>query len=151
MRDGSALSLLILDIDHFKAFNDLNGHQVGDDCLRTVARALADTVQRAGDVVARYGGEEFALILPGTNGKDAVTMAHRLCAAVDALLLPHPACPLGHVTVSVGAATAMAAAGGSLKMPEGLLQSADHALYKAKAKGRNCVETALILTPNGGL
>ena len=151
MRDGSALSLLILDIDHFKAFNDLNGHQVGDDCLRTVAQALAASVQRAGDLVARYGGEEFAVILPGTDGKDAATMAHRLCAAVGALGLPHPATPLGHVTVSIGAATAMAAAGGSLKMPEGLLQSADHALYKAKSKGRNCVETTLILTPNGGL
>ena len=108
-------------------------------------------MQRAGDLVARYGGEEFAVILPGTDGKDAATMAHRLCAAVGALGLPHPATPLGHVTVSIGAATAMAAAGGSLKMPEGLLQSADHALYKAKSKGRNCVETTLILTPNGGL
>ena len=151
MRDGSALSLLILDIDHFKAFNDLNGHQVGDDCLRTVAQALAASVQRAGDLVARYGGEEFAVILPGTEGKDAGVLAQRLCGAIDALRLPHPATPVGHVTISIGAATAMATAGGTLKMPEGLLQAADHALYKAKARGRNCVETSLILTSSRGL
>jgi len=151
MRDGSALSLLILDIDHFKAFNDLNGHQVGDDCLRTVARAMAASAQRAGDLVARYGGEEFAVILPATEAKDALGVAKRVCDSVDSLRLPHPASPRGHVTISIGAATAKATAGGTLKMPEGLLQAADHALYKAKSNGRNRVETSLILTSNSGL
>lgn len=151
MRDGSALSLLVLDVDLFKAFNDANGHQVGDDCLRTVAGAIAATVQRAGDLVARYGGEEFAVILPGTERHEALAVAQQICAAVVGLRLPHSASAVGYLTISIGAGTAMAASGGTRKMPEGLLQAADHALYKAKANGRNCVEAGLILTTNDNL
>lgn len=151
MRDRSSLSLLILDVDHFKAFNDVNGHQVGDDCLRTVAGAVVAVAQRAGDLVARYGGEEFAVILPGTERQEALGVAQRICDAVAGLRLPHAASPAGHLTISIGAATAMAATGGTRTMPAGLLQAADHALYKAKANGRNCVEAGLILTSDDGL
>ena len=152
MRDGSSLSLLILDVDHFKAFNDANGHQVGDDCLRTVAQTIATSVQRAGDLVARYGGEEFAVILAGTERHEAVAVAQRICTAVRGLRLPHPSSPDGpNLTISVGAATAMATAGGTLKMPEGLLQAADLALYKAKSNGRNRVESSLVLSSRNGL
>ena len=152
MRDGSSLSLLILDVDHFKAFNDANGHQVGDDSLRTVARTIAHSVQRAGDFVARYGGEEFAVILPGTERHEALAVAQRICGAVHALRLPHAASPSGpYLTISIGAATAMATAGGTMEMPQGLLQAADLALYKAKSNGRNCVESSLVLTSRNGL
>ena len=152
MRDGSPLSLLLLDVDHFKAFNDANGHQVGDDCLRTIAQTIAASVQRAGDLVARYGGEEFAVILPRTERHDALALAEGICSAVRALRLPHPNSPDGpFLTISIGAATAMPTAGGTQKMPEGLLQAADLALYKAKSNGRNSVEASLVLTSRTGL
>lgn len=146
--DRSELSLLLIDADHFKAFNDANGHQVGDDCLRTLAATMGGMFKRAGDLSARYGGEEFAVILPQTCQAEAVAMGERLCRAVEALRLPHPASPVsGHVTVSVGAATAMATVGGTVDMPQGLLAAADQALYQAKAGGRNRVEATLLLKP----
>ncbi len=152
LRDSASLSLLILDVDHFKTFNDANGHQVGDDCLRTVAQAIAGCVQRAGDLVARYGGEEFAVILPAAGRPDALAVARRICAAIQALEIPHPKSSVGpDLTISIGAATAIATAGGTMKMPEGLLQAADLALYKAKSGGRNRVESSLVLTSKGGL
>ena len=147
-RDGSALSLLILDTDHFKAFNDANGHQAGDDCLRTIAGAVGEAVRRAGELAARYGGEEFAVVLPATDAARATALAEQIRRAIAALRIPHPQSPDGGVvTVSVGVATAVAAQGASLKMPDGLLQAADRALYKAKAAGRNRVEQGLLLTP----
>jgi len=127
MRDGSGISLLLLDIDHFKAFNDRYGHPVGDDCLRSVASAVNGVV-RSCDVAARYGGEEIALILPGTSGEDAVEVAERIRYAIE---------KSGVVTASIGVATAAAQ-----ESPEDLLHAADAAMYKAKAAGRNRVATA---------
>ena len=146
--DGSELSLLLVDADFFKAFNDANGHQVGDDCLRTLAATMAGMFKRAGDLTARYGGEEFAVILPKTSQAEAVAMGERLCRAIEALHLPHPASAASSfVTVSVGVATAMATIGGTIDMPQGLLSAADQALYQAKAGGRNRVAATLLLKP----
>ena len=145
---GSRMSLLLLDIDQFKRFNDHFGHQVGDDCLRTVAAAVRGAVTAADANVARFGGEEFAVVLPHAEAHAAAALAEAVRAAVQAMGLPHPGnadCG-GHVTVSIGAATAMAQAGGTMTMPAGLLQAADMALYKAKHNGRNRVETSLLLT-----
>ncbi|MEO7365957.1 MAG: sensor domain-containing diguanylate cyclase [Sphingomicrobium sp.] len=149
MRERTELSLLLIDVDHFKGFNDANGHQVGDDCLRTLAGTMRDTFQRAGDLTARYGGEEFAVIMPQTSQHRAVLMAQEYRRAVAALCLPNPSGLASKVvTVSIGAATAIATCGGTTDMPAGLLAAADAALYKAKAGGRDRVEAALRLTPS---
>jgi diguanylate cyclase (GGDEF)-like protein len=148
LRRGSAISLLLLDLDYFKQFNDSYGHQVGDDCLRTVAATLRATV-RESDVAARYGGEELAVILPDTHSAAAVELAERFRAAVEALGLTHSANSEGggFATVSVGVATALSRDGGTIAMPEGLLLSADLALYKAKHEGRNRTATTLLVAP----
>jgi diguanylate cyclase (GGDEF)-like protein/PAS domain S-box-containing protein len=148
LREGSQISLLLLDIDHFKRFNDLYGHQVGDDCLRAVAAAVCSAV-RATDLVARYGGGEIAVILPSTFTAGALEVAEKVRSAIAALQLG-----LGDnsetgssVTVSIGVATALARQGGTIKMPESLLLAADNAMYKAKHEGRNRVATALLIAP----
>jgi diguanylate cyclase (GGDEF)-like protein/PAS domain S-box-containing protein len=148
LRRGSAISLLLLDLDHFKQFNDSYGHQVGDDCLRTVAATLRATV-RESDVAARYGGEELVVILPDTDSAAAAELAERFRAAVEALGLTHRANPEGggFVTVSIGVATALSRDGGTIAMPEGLLLSADLALYKAKHEGRNRAAMTLVVAP----
>lgn len=145
-REGSQISLLLLDLDHFKEFNDQYGHQVGDDCLRAVATALFGAV-RATDTVARYGGEEIAIILPSTDAAGAAEAAERVRASVESLRLTHLGNPEGSgwMTASIGAATALARYGGTMSMPAGLLQAADNALYKAKHGGRNRVATALLV------
>jgi len=151
LRNQKQLSLLLVDVDHFKDFNDLNGHQVGDDCLRTIAATLQEVCQRPSDLVARYGGEEFAVVLADTDQEGAEHIARRALVAVHALQLSNPGGGRRRwITVSIGAATAMPTAGGTMKMPEGLLQAADVALYKAKAAGRNRVKTALLLSPAPG-
>ena len=148
LRTQGCMSLLIIDVDHFKKFNDHFGHHVGDDCLRGVARSLSRAAPRAIDLVARYGGEEFAVILPDTDQAGAMHVADRILVEVEALAIPVPSGETGeHLTVSVGVATTMAVAGGTTRMPEGLLQAADRALYSAKAAGRNRAETALLLSP----
>jgi diguanylate cyclase (GGDEF)-like protein/PAS domain S-box-containing protein len=148
LRHGTQISLLLLDIDHFKLFNDEYGHQVGDDCLRAVAQAAASGL-RASDIVARYGGEELALILPQADVAGARETAEKVRATIEGLGISHSGNPAGGgvVTVSVGAATALARVGGTMRMPEGLLQAADHALYKAKLGGRNRVEGGMLLAP----
>jgi diguanylate cyclase (GGDEF)-like protein len=148
LRHGTQISLLLLDIDHFKEFNDGYGHQVGDDCLRAVAQAAAGAV-RATDMVARYGGEEIAMILPEVDVAGAWETAEKVRSAIEGLGIPHSGNPEGGgwVTVSVGAATALARVGGTMRMPEGLLQAADHALYRAKHGGRNRVEGGMLLAP----
>jgi len=157
LREGSQISLLLLDIDHFKDVNDQDGHQVGDDCLRAVAAAVKGAV-RITDSPARYGGDELAVILPGTDSTGAVEVGEKIRAAVEALQLieaedagdaqPGGSRGIGcQVTVSVGAATALARVGGTIRMPESLLQAADHALYTAKREGRNRVRTALLMAP----
>jgi diguanylate cyclase (GGDEF)-like protein/PAS domain S-box-containing protein len=146
LRDGTQISLLLLDIDHFKQFNDRYGHQVGDDCLRAIAVAVKEAV-RATDVVARYGGEEIAVILAGTDSAGAVEVADKVRCAIEHLRLTHEGNPDGEslVTASVGVATALARSGGTMRMPESLLQAADSALYKAKNDGRNRIATALLM------
>jgi diguanylate cyclase (GGDEF)-like protein/PAS domain S-box-containing protein len=148
LRHGTQISLLLLDIDHFKEFNDRYGHQVGDDCLRAVAQAAAGAV-RATDMVARYGGEELALILPQVDVAGAGETAEKVRSVVEGLRVPHSGNPEGGgwVTASLGAATALARVGGTMRMPEGLLQAADHALYRAKHGGRNRVEGGMLLAP----
>lgn len=146
LREGSQISLLLLDLDHFKEFNDQYGHQVGDDCLRAVAGAVRGAV-RTTDIAARYGGEEIAVILPSTNTAGAVEVAEKVRSAVEALQITHEGNSEGGgwVTASVGVATALSRQGGTMRMPESLLLAADNALYKAKREGRNRVATALLV------
>jgi diguanylate cyclase (GGDEF)-like protein/PAS domain S-box-containing protein len=150
LREGSQLSLLLIDIDSFKALNDKYGHQVGDDYLRTISAAVSGVV-RAPDIVARYGGEEIAVVLPGADTQGAVEIAERVRTAIEALRLTHEGNPLGGgcVTASIGAATALARQGGTIRMPESLLLAADNAMYKAKQGGRNRVATAVLVAPKG--
>ncbi len=150
LREGTKISLLLLDLDHFKEFNDHYGHTVGDDCLRAVSAAIKNVVRRPGDVVARYGGEEIGVILYDTDLDGAANVAGEILQAIVSLHLPHDANPNGvrWVTASIGVATALAMVGGTIRMPESLLVAADGALYKAKHGGRNRVATALLLAPN---
>jgi diguanylate cyclase (GGDEF)-like protein/PAS domain S-box-containing protein len=141
LRDGSDISLLLLDIDHFKRFNDTYGHQAGDDCLCAIAAAVKESV-RSTDIAARYGGEEIAVILRPMNAADALVVAEKLRARIEALRLPLEE---GWVTASIGVATALARHGGSVRMPESLLLAADKALYQAKREGRNRVVSALVV------
>ncbi|HXF83114.1 MAG TPA: diguanylate cyclase [bacterium] len=134
------LSLIMVDIDHFKEYNDTYGHQQGDECLRRVAEALEHCVNRAGDFVARYGGEEFAVILSHTTLPAAITVAQKLRASVEALRIPHRASTTAaHVTISVGVATSVPERESG---PSDLLAAADRALYAAKSAGRNRVVAA---------
>jgi diguanylate cyclase (GGDEF)-like protein/PAS domain S-box-containing protein len=137
-RQSTALSLILIDVDRFKLYNDTFGHPAGDECLRAVAGALDAVVGRPGDLVARYGGEEFVLLLPATDASSAMVVAEKARAAIEALAIPHGANqPSGIVTISVGVATGIStpAAGG---IDQGwLVQAADAALYRAKSEGRN--------------
>jgi len=140
-RSGTPLSLILLDIDCFKAYNDRHGHQAGDACLRAVAQAVADAHRRAGELVARYGGEELAVVLPGASHDSALELAENLRVRVLELALPHPGSSVAPVvTVSVGVACAPPATGGA---PADLVAAADRALYLAKQHGRNRVESDL--------
>ena len=132
LRQKQPLSLLMVDVDNFKAYNDSNGHLGGDECLKRVARAVASEM-RANDLVARYGGEEFAVILPNQSLKGAAIVAERIRARVEHLQLPCRFAP-GHVTVSIGAATALVAPDNDASQ---LVAIADAALYRAKHLGRN--------------
>jgi diguanylate cyclase (GGDEF)-like protein len=151
VRQGTKMSLLLLDIDFFKGFNDKYGHQVGDDCLRAVAAAVAGALSRPSDLAARYGGEELAVILHDTDGPGAIEVAERIREAIQALRIPHEENHPGNqcISVSIGAATAISLVGGTMNMPAGLLAAADTALYKAKHSGRNRVATGLLLTSSG--
>jgi len=136
-RNGGALSLLLTDIDSFKAYNDHFGHQEGDACLTRVAQALAAMCKRPADVAARYGGEEFAAILPDTTAEQARAHADAIREHVAALQLPHaPAAPRPYVTLSIGVASFEP---GRLDEPAHLIEAADKALYAAKRGGRNRV------------
>ncbi len=138
-RFGSAFSLLLLDIDHFKRFNDHYGHLAGDDCLRKVAEKLTATVGRLPDLVARYGGEEFVVILPGTDASGAATVAWRIVDCVNSLAIPHATSETAAcLKVSLGLATATS----GLESHHDLMLLADRALYQAKAQGRNRVAAA---------
>jgi diguanylate cyclase (GGDEF)-like protein/PAS domain S-box-containing protein len=147
LRGRGHMSLLLLDIDHFKGVNDRYGHQVGDDCLRSIAQTTQSLVSRPADLVARYGGEEIAVILPDTDQEGALSVAEKLRQAIEALAIPNQDNHEGNgiVTISIGVATAFSRIGGGIAMPEGLLMAADHALYKAKNGGRDRVESSMLL------
>lgn len=139
-RSQAPLSLLMLDVDHFKLYNDAYGHVAGDECLRQVAATLAGVVSRAPDLAARYGGEEFAAILPETDHEGAVALAERLRARVAASELAHIASLVAqYVTVSVGIVTVRCT---PLQTPSELIALADAQLYRAKHEGRNRVAAA---------
>ncbi|MBF7729782.1 sensor domain-containing diguanylate cyclase [Pseudomonas sp. N040] len=138
-RAGAPLALAMLDVDHFKKFNDLYGHPQGDECLKQVARLLANNVSRPAELIARYGGEEFAVIVPGANNHEALQLALKICAALRACRIPHAGSEVGYITASIGVAVSTPQPGES---PDTLIQAADTALYGAKAGGRNRVVVA---------
>lgn len=138
-RAGSMLSLIMLDVDNFKHYNDYYGHLAGDDCLRALAGALAGTERRAGELPARYGGEEFVVLLPDTSSPDAMAAARRIQHAVWALKLAHAETATGIVTFSLGVASVVPS---REQLAGDLVQQADDALYRAKEAGRNCVQAA---------
>tara|TARA_R110001592_G_scaffold233093_1_gene490606 strand:- start:11832 stop:12989 length:1158 start_codon:yes stop_codon:yes gene_type:complete len=139
-RSNTPLTLLMIDVDFFKAFNDSLGHLAGDECLRLIASALMNFTRRAGEVIARYGGEEFAILLPNTTGKDGVKIAENICQGIVKLNIQHPASGIAkNVTVSIGV---YGAEPGQLDDSQELIKFADNALYQAKAAGRNCVRLA---------
>jgi diguanylate cyclase (GGDEF)-like protein len=144
MRKGDEVAVLMCDIDFFKRYNDSYGHQSGDECLRLVAQALSQTMDRGGDLLARYGGEEFVAVLPGTTLKGASLVAEEMRQAVSRLQIEHPGTPFSQITASFGVASAVA-------MPEtdpnDIVGAADRALYKAKHAGRNCVCVIASLDP----
>ncbi|WP_188399986.1 diguanylate cyclase [Sporomusa sp. GT1] len=139
-RTGSELSVLFLDLDFFKYYNDTYGHQEGDDCLKQVAAAAGRVLKRPGDLLARYGGEEFVVILPETSIAGAAEVAEAIRQAIERCNIPHSASPVAaHVTVSVGVA------GGRVTpedKPSDFIARADKALYEAKHSGRNRVKVA---------
>lgn len=139
LRQGVPLSLIMMDIDFFKKYNDAYGHTAGDECLRRVALALKSSVRRAADLMARYGGEEFAAILPDTHSEGAAFVAERIRSSVESEGIPHEYSEVAdHVTLSVGAAT---------KIPQmdstasEIIEAADRMLYEAKDGGRNSVRS----------
>jgi diguanylate cyclase (GGDEF)-like protein/PAS domain S-box-containing protein len=136
MRDRQPLSILMIDVDKFKIYNDTYGHLRGDSCLKQIAEACMDVVSRPGDLVARFGGEEFAVILPNTHNEGAVQVAREVCEAVSSRGLPHSGQSYGIVTISVGCATMIPHFG---IHSQDLIQMADLALYQAKHGGRNQV------------
>ncbi len=132
---NGSIALVMIDIDHFKSYNDEYGHLAGDDCLRRVAEVLRTAAKRPFDLVARYGGEEFAVLLPDTGGAGAEVVAEQMRAAVEASDIPHGRSRLGRVTISCGAAAARV----SGLEPASLIATADRRLYEAKHAGRNRV------------
>jgi diguanylate cyclase (GGDEF)-like protein len=135
-RERTELSLILMDVDYFKRYNDHYGHQAGDDCLRQVASAFAAACRRPADLAARYGGEEFAVILPDTPPAGCLLVADAMRAGVAKLAVPHADSDVARcVTVSQGIATVLP---GTACSPEQLIACADQALYAAKQKGRDC-------------
>lgn len=139
IREKHPLSLLLLDVDLFKSYNDTYGHLRGDGCLKQIAESAMDVVTRSGDLLARFGGEEFVVVLPNTGSKGAAEVAQQICEAVRRRNLPHSSNPTGLLTLSVGCATMLPRQG---RISATLIQRADDALYCAKRNGRNRVCTA---------
>jgi len=137
-REGRPLTLLMIDIDHFKSYNDRFGHQAGDECLRRVAWSLSSHARRPFDIAARYGGEEFAMVLYDASRQHADDMARQIQAGIEALAIAHSAAPAPdkRLTVSIGIACVQPLGDRS---HYGFIQLADEALYAAKERGRNCI------------
>ena len=134
-RSGAPFSVVIVDVDHFKNFNDTYGHARGDECLRMVAETLRSVARRPGDVAARYGGEEFALILPETDAVAARAVLRHLLDGIRALAVPHAASSCAElVTISAGAVTLVPS---ESTQPASAVEAADRLLYETKANGRN--------------
>lgn len=134
-RTGQPLGVIMIDVDHFKQYNDNYGHGAGDDCLKQVTKAAEGALQRPADIVARYGGEEFVALLPDTGIDGALSVAEAIRAAVAKLAIPHKGSKAtSHVTVSLGAACMVPNLD---KDPAVLLEAADAQLYGAKSEGRN--------------
>jgi diguanylate cyclase (GGDEF)-like protein/PAS domain S-box-containing protein len=144
MREQTPLSLLLLDIDHFKLYNDHYGHLVGDECLRRIAREIQGTLRRSRDFLARYGGEEFVVLLPNTTAKNALVIAEIVRKSVEDCAIAHPESAHGLVTASLGCATIVPNAESN---ESHLLSAADAALYRAKSNGRNRLEAAESVMP----
>lgn len=139
-RNGTPLSLLLVDVDHFKPYNDRYGHPAGDEALRCVARVLSDCVRRAGELVARYGGEEFVMLLPGADTDQALVTAQQCLEQLQREAIAHAASPTAPLlTCSIGVACVQPNAN---QTPEWLVKAADTAMYRAKAKGRARLEIA---------
>lgn len=138
---GGMVSLLLLDVDYFKPFNDTYGHPAGDRILKTIASTLKACCRKHTDMVARYGGEEFAVIMQDATPGLAEQAANRMRNAVRNLNIAHKASPLGRVTISIGVATLE----GYLALTEAeLLEKCDAALYAAKCAGRDSIETTIL-------
>jgi diguanylate cyclase (GGDEF)-like protein len=135
-RDGGSMSLLMIDVDRFKSFNDTYGHQGGDRVLRAIAGVISESIRRPDDLAARYGGEEFAVVLPNTDSRGAGHVATAIRDGVRALQITHGGSEHNIVTVSIGLATVMP---GSGMKPLLLVREADAALYRAKDSGRNTI------------
>jgi len=134
-RSHKEISLILIDIDHFKPYNDNYGHQGGDEVLRKVAQTLESETHRPGDLVARYGGEEFAVVLPDTAPEGAAQVAEKMRRSIEALNIPHAhSTATDHVTISMGVASVVPPEGA---VREALIESADQGLYEAKESGRN--------------
>ena len=127
----------MIDVDHFKPFNDRYGHVAGDECLQAVGNTLASTARTRTDIAARYGGEEFAILLPRAGLEIAIEVAERVRKAVEALNIAHCDAATGQITVSIGIASFVPMAGDARQ----LVKAADAALYSAKRHGRNTVAT----------
>lgn len=142
LRDNKPLSLIMLDIDCFKLYNDNYGHLAGDDCLKQVAYVLNTQARRPGDLVARYGGEEFAIVLPDTHPESAAQYAHRVRTAIDTLHIPHEySTTAKHITISMGVATVIP---NNKMTPDNLIKLSDDALYQSKQEGRNRITVAKV-------
>lgn len=136
LRDRTPLSMILIDVDLFKLYNDTYGHLRGDSCLKQIAESAMDVITRPGDLVARFGGEEFAIILPNTEKQGAVLIAKEICAALLHRSLAHESSPFGVVTISAGCATIVPQLG---THASDLIEIADATLYQAKRQGRNRV------------
>jgi diguanylate cyclase (GGDEF)-like protein len=139
-RNQTPLSLILMDVDLFKDYNDFYGHLAGDDCLRQLARVLTEGVRRPTDLVARYGGEEFACLLPDTDLEGAVWIASRMREKVNTMNMPHAHSSVAdHITLSLGVATLIPVVGQS---SFDLIRHADECLYASKRKGRNQIRSS---------
>lgn len=145
-RTGHPLSMLLIDVDHFKGFNDLYGHSAGDDALIAVAHCISQSTRRPGDIAGRYGGEEFTVLLPNTDSGGAVHIAGKILASVRALELRHVASTHQLLSVSIGVACAVNQRFPTLRS---LVNASDAAMYEAKNSGRNRVACYPAATQQG--